>query len=396
MEEQKSETMMANVYQGTGKPSKWMRVEKAKIEQDTDVLIRVHKTTICGTDLHILGGNVPQTKPGIILGHEGIGMIVEAGSAVKKYNVGDRILISCITACGHCKHCKKEPSEHAHCVDGGWQFGTLINGMQAEYCRVPHADFTAYYLPEEVKLGSPQEDAYVMASDVLPTSYEIGLRGGRYPKSKENSVAVIGAGPLGLACILCAAEEMEVGAKVFAVDLAPARLERAKELGATHLINNSKGDCVEQIMAATNGKGVDFVVECIGLPIGWSICQDLVAIGGEISILGVHGKPGVFALDKLWDRNVSIHTGMVHGYTIPSFLEKIRTGAMAAEKLISHPFSLKDVEEAYGFFKGAARTGSLKVLITNDVTKDDLIPRQKEEADVEAEAETQTAAVEAQ
>ena len=208
-----------------------------------------------------------------------------------------------------------------------------------------------------------------MFSDVLPTSYEIGLRAGRYPKDKESSIAVIGAGPLGLSCILCAASEMEKGAKIFAVDLAPARLERAKELGATHLINNRKGDCVEQIMKATNGKGVDFIVECIGLPIGWHICQDLVAVGGQISILGVHGRPGSFALDKLWDRNVSIHTGMVHGYTIQSFIDRIGAGKMDAAKLISHPFSLKQVEEAYTFFKGAARTGSLKVLLSNDVTQ---------------------------
>ena len=204
---------------------------------------------------------------------------------------------------------------------------------------------------------------------VLPTSYEIGLRGGRYPQHKESSIAVIGAGPLGLSCILCAATEMEKGAKIFAVDLAPARLERAKELGATHLINNRKGDCVEQIMKATNGKGVDFIVECIGLPIGWHICQDLVAVGGEVSILGVHGRAGSFALDKLWDRNVSIHTGMVHGYTIQSFIDRIAAGKMDAAKLISHPFSLGDIENAYRHFKDASNTGSLKVLISNDVTK---------------------------
>merc|ERR1712083_632506 len=162
----------------------------------------------------------------------------------------------------------------------------------------------------------------------------------------------------------------EKGARIFAVDLAPARLERAKLLGATDLINNSKNDCVEQIMKATSGKGVDFIVECIGLPIGWHICQDLVAVGGEISILGVHGKAGQFSLERLWDRNVSIHTGMVHGYTIQSFLDKIGSGKMDAAKLISHPFSLANVEEAYTFFRGAAKTGSLKVLLSNDVTED--------------------------
>jgi len=359
---------MANVFEGTGKPSRWQRVAKPTLQFDTDVIIKVHKTTICGTDLHILGGNVPQTKPGIILGHEGIGIVVEAGSAVQKYSVGDRILISCITACGHCAACKK--SEHAHCTDGGWQFGTLINGMQAEFCRVPHADHTAYSLPEDIPLGSDQEDAYVMASDVLPTAYEIGLRGGRFPKDSDASVAVIGAGPLGLATVLCAATDMAEGARIFAVDLGQPRLDRAKLLGATDCINNSKGDCVEQIMKATNGKGVDFVVECIGLPIGWHICQDLVAVGGEISILGVHGKPGQFSLERLWDRNVSIHTGMVHGYTIQSFLDKIGSGKMNAAALISHPFSLGDVEEAYTFFRGAAKTGSLKVLLSNDVTEE--------------------------
>jgi len=360
--------MLATVFRGVGQAPKFMKVPKPTLQKPTDVVVRVHKTTICGTDLHILGGNVPQTEEGRILGHEGIGIVTEVGDAVKKYKVGDRILVSCITACGHCESCRIK--EHAHCTDGGWQFGTLIDGMQAEFCRVPHADHTAYALPEEIPVGSPKEDAYVMASDVLPTCYEIGLRGGRFPKHKDASLAVIGAGPLGLATVLCAATDMAEGSRIFAVDLAQPRLDRVGQLGATDLINNAKGDAVEQIMAETDGKGVDFVVECIGTPIGWSICQDLVAVGGEISILGVHGKPGHFALEKLWDRNVSIHTGMVHGYTIPEFLGKIRDGRMDAQKLISHPFSLNAVEDAYEFFEGAATTGSLKVLLTNDITDD--------------------------
>ena len=330
------------------------------------VIVRVHKTTICGTDLHILHGNVPQTLPGIILGHEGIGIIVEKGSDVKKFKLGDRILVNCITSCGQCDMCAAK--KYAHCKDGGWQFGTLIHGMQAEYALVPHADFTAHRLPDAVPMGSPLEDGYVMASDVLPTCYEIGLRGGRFPKGPTNTLAVVGAGPLGLAAILCAATDgVAKGFRVFAIDLTQSRLDTAKALGATDIINNSKGDAVQQVMAATGGKGVDFVVECVGTPTGWDLCQEMVAVGGEISILGVHGKSGTFNLHKLWDRNVSIHTGMVHGATIPSFIEKIRTGSLNAQQLLSDKFSLGQMEQAYDWFKNAGTSASLKVLITNDL-----------------------------
>jgi alcohol dehydrogenase len=245
-----------------------------------------------------------------------------------------------------------------------------MDGMQAEYALIPHADFTAHALPASVPFhASSQEDAYVMASDILPTSWEIGLRSGKVPP--DATIAIVGAGPVGLAGILSVtamdkASGRATQRRIFAIDLNPSRLETAAKMGATDLIHNKAGDAVDQVMALTDNKGVDFVVECIGLPVGWDISQDIVAMGGQISILGVHGKSGTFKLEKLWQHNVSIHTGMVHCNTIPYFLERIEQGHVDADSLISHRFNLSEMEQAYDHFKNADQTSSLKVLITND------------------------------
>eukprot|EP00470_Lotharella_oceanica_P002204 CAMPEP_0170171536 /NCGR_PEP_ID=MMETSP0040_2-20121228/4699_1 /TAXON_ID=641309 /ORGANISM="Lotharella oceanica, Strain CCMP622" /LENGTH=389 /DNA_ID=CAMNT_0010411653 /DNA_START=307 /DNA_END=1476 /DNA_ORIENTATION=- len=363
--------MLAHVFRGISKRPKLMRVPLPQILAPTDVIVRVNKTTICGTDLHIQGGHVPTCHPGTVLGHEGTGHVVAAGPKVKNLKPGDHVVVNCITACGHCEQCLHQ--RHAQCVDGGWQLGNTIHGMQAEYARIPHADFSAVKLPEAVSKDPALEEACAMASDVLPTSFEIGLRAGDFRTS--GSIAVAGVGPIGLGAITSAVAQIRPltsgdtkKARIFAIDMNEHRLEVARSLGATDTVNNSRGDAVEQIMEATEGKGVDFVVECIGTPSGWDLCQNIVADGGEVTILGVHGHPGSINLQTLWQKNVSIHTGNVHGYTMQAFVEKIVSGAIDASKLISHnAYGLEDIEEAYEFFGNANATHSLKVILTNNL-----------------------------
>ena len=261
----------------------------------------MHKTTICGTDLHILCGSVRTCTAGRILGHEGIGDIVAIGSGVHKFKVGDRILISCITSCGKCSPCVSDKF-YGHCEDGGWQLGNTINGMQTEYCRIPHVDCSAYHVPRFDDLDL--EDKYVMCSDILPTAYEIGLIDGNI-KAGIPSMCIVGAGPVGLAALLVA-KAMYSPKRIFVVDTNRFRLDTAMVMGATDSIDNTKGDSVAQIMQATGGKGVDLCIECIGLPVGWYICQDIVKAGGHIAILGVHGEPATLNLERMWYRNFKV------------------------------------------------------------------------------------------
>eukprot|EP00940_MAST-03C_sp_MAST-3C-sp2_P003571 g3571.t1 len=337
------------------------RVQTPKILEPTDAIIRVHKTTICGTDLHIMRGAV-KTERLTTLGHEGIGDIVAVGSAVKKYKIGDRVLVPCITRCGACSYCKEK--FYGHCVNGGWILGHTINGMQAEYARVPHVDASCYRLPEGI--CGEDENKYVMLSDILPTGLEVGLMDGGV--SKGMTIGIVGVGPVGLAAVMCAHAFYEPK-RLVVVDVNQARLDHAKKLGATDLVNNKNGDAVEQIMRLTNDVGLDLVVECIGIPIGWEICQDTVRAGGNIGILGVHGKPATINLERMWYRNFKMSAGMVHCFTIDALMDQIRTGALQADKLISHKYAMSELSKAYDTFANAGTTGSLKVLIENDLGK---------------------------
>lgn len=367
---------MGNVYKGAGQMPLMEKCRVPTLQHPTDIVIRVHKTTICGTDLHIMEGGVPTALNGVILGHEGIGHVVEAGNAVTTHKVGDRVVVSCITGCGKCPMCAQK--RFAACSDGGWQLGHTIDGMQAEYARIPHADTSAFPLPvsRAVPAGSSKEDAFVMVSDALPTSYEIGLRGGALPPN--GSIAVVGVGPVGLAALMCAREQCASSGKIIAIDTDVGRLQCASEMGADVCVLNpisapshitsTTTDAVTQIMEQTNGKGVDYVVECTGKPGGWDVCQNIVATGGEISILGVHGSPATLNLDELWSKNISIHTGMVHGDSVGNFVDLIHEGRLDPTPLISHHHPLSDLDKAYQQFKAGGT--ALKMLVTNDFVVD--------------------------
>jgi alcohol dehydrogenase len=343
--------MKALVYHGPGKRS-WEEKPRPTVQKPTDAVVRVERTTICGTDLHIMKGDVPAVTDGRILGHEGVGVVEEVGAAVSNFKKGDRVLISCITSCGKCDACKK--GMYSHCADGGWILGHLIDGTQAEHVRIPHADNSLYAVPKGV-----DEDGLVMLSDILPTGFEVGVLNGKVKPG--DSVAIVGGGPVGLAALLTA--QFYSPAELIMIDLDDNRLEVAKKLGATQCVNSKDGKAVEKVMALTGGKGVDVAIEAVGIPATFDVCQDVVAAGGHVANVGVHGKSVALKLEKLWIHNVTITTGLVDTNTTPMLLKNVVAGRLQPKKLITHEFKLDDVMKAYDTFGNAAKEKALKVII---------------------------------
>jgi alcohol dehydrogenase len=343
--------MKALVYHGPGKRS-WEEKPRPTIQKPTDAIVRIERTTICGTDLHIMKGDVATVTDGRILGHEGLGVIEEAGSAVSNFKKGDRVLISCITSCGRCDACKK--GMYSHCADGGWILGHLIDGTQAEYVRIPYADTSLHAVPK-----GADEDALVMLSDILPTGFEIGVLNGQVKPG--DTVAIVGGGPVGLAALLTA--QFYSPAELIMIDLDDNRLEVAKQLGATSLVNSGDGKAVEKVMALTGGKGVDVAIEAVGIPQTFELCQDIVAAGGHVANVGVHGKSFSLKFEKLWFQNFTITTGLVDTRTTPMLLKNVTAGRLQPRRLITHEFKLDDLMKAYDTFGNAAKEKALKVII---------------------------------
>ncbi len=351
--------MKAYTYVKPGLAS-FVDVDKPVIRKPTDAIVRIVKTTICGTDLHIIKGDVPACQSGTILGHEGIGIVEEVGEGVSNFKKGDKVLISCVCACGKCYYCKK--GIYAHCEDeGGWIFGHLIDGMQAEYLRVPHADNTLYHTPEDLS-----DEALVMLSDILPTGYEIGVLKGKVEPGC--SVAIIGSGPVGLAALLTA--QFYSPAKLIMVDLDDNRLETALSFGATHKVNSSDPEkAIKEIYDLTDGRGVDVAIEAVGIPATFDFCQKIIGVDGTVANCGVHGKPVEFELDRLWIRNINITTGLVSTNTTPQLLKALETHKIEPEKLVTHYFKLSEIEKAYEVFSKAADHHAIKVIIENDISE---------------------------
>jgi len=345
--------MKALVYHGPGKRA-WEDKPKPTINEATDALIAITRTTICGTDLHIMKGDVPEVTDGRILGHEGTGIVQEAGAGVSRFKPGDRVLISCITSCGKCEACRK--GMYSHCESGGWILGHLIDGTQAEYVRIPHADTSLYHVP-----AGADEEALVMLSDILPTGFECGVLNGQVKPG--DTVAIVGSGPIGLAALLTA--QFYSPAEIIMVDPDKNRLETAKSLGATVLVRNDAGNAVAEIMKLTNGKGVDVAIEAVGIPATFDICQAIVTAGGHIANVGVHGKSVELHLETLWASNVTITTRLVDTVTTPMLLKTVLSGKLKPQQLITHHFALKDIMRAYDTFGNAAQEKALKVILSN-------------------------------
>ncbi|MGF6722934.1 alcohol dehydrogenase [Paraburkholderia sp. GAS41] len=343
--------MKALVYLGPGKKAVEER-PKPVIDAATDAIVRISKTTICGTDLHILKGDVATCQPGRILGHEGTGVIDEVGSGVTTFKPGERVLISCISACGKCGYCRKQM--YSHCVSGGWILGNKIDGTQAEFVRIPHADTSLYRIPD-----GADEEALVMLSDILPTGFECGVLNGKVEPG--STVAIVGSGPVGLAALLTA--RFYSPAEIIMVDLDDNRLETAKRFGATAVINSADGNAVTAIMKLTSGRGVDTAIEAVGIPGTFELCEAIIAPGGTIANVGVHGVKVDLHLENLWDRNITITTRLVDTVSTPMLLETLRSRRLDPKLLITHRFTFEQILDAYEAFAHAADTRALKVII---------------------------------
>jgi len=348
-----SSAMKALVYHGPGKP-RWENKPRPTIQDAGDAIVRITTSTICGTDLHILKGDLPSVTEGRILGHEGIGIVEQAGKGVSEFHVGDKVIISCVTACLKCDFCRR--GMYSHCRHGGWILGNTIDGTQAEYVRIPQADGSLYNFPP-----GGDEEALVMLSDILPTGFECGVLNGQVKPG--DTVAIVGAGPVGLAVLLTA--QFYSPAAIFMIDLDDKRLAVAKQFGATTLINGADGYAARHVMELTEGAGVDVAIEAVGLPATFAICQAIVAAGGRIANVGVHGKPVELHLEKLWDRNISLTTRLVDTITTPMLLKIVQSGKLQPNKLVTHRFAMNDILKAYDTFENAAKEGALKVILTS-------------------------------
>jgi len=346
-------TMKGLVYHGPGKRS-WDETPDPTIEVPTDIVVHIDASTICGTDLHILKGDVPEVPEGTILGHEAVGTVVEKGAGVTTLEIGDRVLVSCITSCGRCRFCKER--RYGLCTGGGgWIFGHLIDGLQAEYARVPFADTSVYKIPAEL-----DDEEVLFLADILPTAYEVGVLNGRVEPG--DTVAIVGAGPIGLAAVLTAG--LFTPAHIVAIDRDDGRLEKARELGADITINNGDHDALEAVRKLTGGLGADVAIEAVGIPETFELCTELVRPGGRIANVGVHGHPATLHLETLWIRDLTITTGLVDTFTTPKLLDLIAQGKLNALPFATHYFPLGETMGAYDAFGDAAATHALKVVLT--------------------------------
>ena len=343
--------MKAFVYGGPGLKSLEDR-PKPEIQAAGDAIVKMVKTTICGTDLHILKGDVATCVPGRILGHEGVGIIDSVGAGVTAFKPGDRVLISCISSCGKCEYCRR--GMFSHCTSGGWILGNEIDGTQAEYVRTPHADTSLYPIP-----AGADEEALVMLSDILPTGFECGVLNGKVEPG--STVAIVGAGPIGLAVLLTA--QLYSPAQIIMIDLDDNRLQVARQFGATQVINSADGKAAEAVKRLTGGRGVDAAIEAVGVPATFLLCQELVAAGGIIANIGVHGQKVDLHLERLWSQNIAITTRLVDTVTTPMLLKTVQSQKIDPARLITHRFKLDRILDAYDTFSHAAETKALKVII---------------------------------
>ncbi|MBB4619149.1 zinc-dependent alcohol dehydrogenase family protein [Sphingobium sp. WW5] len=322
------------------------------MQKPTDVIVKITRTTICGTDLHILKGDVPAVTEGRTLGHEGVGVVEAVGSAVENFKPGDTVLVSCVTSCGKCANCKRQL--YAHCADGGWILGHLIDGTQAEYVRIPHGDNSLYPVP-----AGADEEALVMLSDIMPTGLEIGVQAGGVKPG--DTIAIVGAGPVGMSILLTA--QFYSPGRIIMIDMDPSRLALARQFGATDTIQVGAEDAVARVLEMTGSLGVDVAIEAVGVPATFDICQKIVSAGGNIANVGVHGKPVELHIEELWIKNINISMGLVCTSTTPMLLKTLSSGKLDPARLVTHRFAMDDILHAYEVFGNAAREKAIKVII---------------------------------
>lgn len=346
--------MRALVFHGPGKKA-WEEVADPQIEHASDAIVRVDAVTICGTDLHILKGDVPEVTEGRILGHEAVGTVMEIGNSVQNLKIGDRVLVSCITSCGSCRYCRE--GHYGQCLGGGgWILGHLINGTQAELVRVPFADNSTHIVPDGLS-----DEQVLMLADILPTSHEVGVLNGTVRPG--DVVAIVGAGPIGLAAIMTA--RLYSPSHIVAIDIADSRLDAAKRVGADITINSRNENPLEIVRGLTEGLGADVAMEAVGLPETFELAVDLVRPCGHVANIGVHGSAATLHLENIWIRDLTITTGLVDTYSTPALIKLLQSGQLDPASIVTHRFALDEFDTAYDVFTRAAETGALKVVLTS-------------------------------
>jgi alcohol dehydrogenase len=267
---------------------------------------------------------------------------------------GDKVLVSCITACGTCRFCRE--GRYGQCLGGGgWILGHLIDGTQAEFVRVPFADTSTYLAPAGVS-----DEALLMVADILPTGYEVGVLNGTVRPG--DVVAVVGAGPIGLSAIM--GSRLYSPSHIVAIDLADSRLDAAKQFGADVTLNNGAEDPLTVVRDLTGGLGADVTIEAVGVPATFELAAALVRPGGHVANIGVHGQPATLHLEDLWIKDVTITTGLVDTYSTPTFLRLLQGHQFDADRFVTHRFALDEFDRAYDVFADAAHTSALKVCLT--------------------------------
>jgi alcohol dehydrogenase len=345
--------MRAMVYQGPGRLS-WNEVADPEITDEADAIVRVDATTICGTDLHILAGDVPSVQQGRVLGHEAVGTVQQVGAGVRTMGPGDRVLVSCISSCGTCRYCRE--GRLGQCVGGGgWILGHTYDGTQAEYVRVPFADTSAYRLPPDVT-----DAEALMLADTLPTGYEVGVQAAGVQPG--DVVAILGAGPVGLAAISTA--RLFSPSHIVAIDHADHRLQAAKLFGADVTVNNAAGDARAAVRSLTGDLGADVAIEAAGSPETFELAIRLTRPGGKVANIGVHGKPVALHLEEQWTRDITLTTGLVDTRSIPLLLRLLAGRQIEPRKLVTDQLELAEMARGYDIFMRAADTGALKVVLS--------------------------------
>jgi len=351
--EQQTSTMKALVFYGPEK----IALESVPIPRAGvgEVVIRVTLTTICGTDLHILKGEYP-VKPGLIIGHEPVGFIYEIGEGVTGYQVGDRVLVGAITPCGQCNFCLSGNWSQCGGPLGGWKFGNTINGAQAQYLRVPHAQANLAKIPDELT-----DEQVVLLADIASTGISAvesaDLQIG-------DSVAVFAQGPIGLCAT--AGAKLKGASLIIAVESDPVRAEMARRMGADIVLDFTHPDVIQQIKGMTGGRGVDVAIEALGTQATFENALRVLRPGGTLSSLGVYSGKLTLPLEPfaagLGDHRIVTTLCPGGKERMRRLIELVRHGRLDLTPLLTHRFPLERITEAYKLF-GERREGVIKVAI---------------------------------
>lgn len=325
-----------------------------EIKHPQDAIVKVTMSSICTSDLHIIKGFVPRANEDIVLGHEFVGEVVEVGEGVKRLHAGDRVSANCETFCGECYFCQRGFVNN--CEKGGWELGCRIDGCQAEYVRVPYADNGLYKLPESVSYKNA-----LFVGDILSSGY---FGADMCEIKAGDTIAVIGAGPVGLCAMMCA-KYLGAG-KIIAIDIDETRLNIAKDENlADYIINPDLTNVEAEVKLLTRNRGADGVIECAGssetFQLAWKIARPNAVVG----VVAMYEENQILPLPEMYGKNITFKTGGVDANKCDKLIKLIEEQKISTDFLITHTFKLGEILEAYKLFEQKP-AGCLKIAIIPD------------------------------